>query len=718
VATRGKSLPPTWALLLLFAALSPAVATGQVAAPRLVEEGDVPAEEERAPRAPPAEPPRAAPPARHAPAPAAPTPPAPGTLRLPQASPPAQAPPAPAAAALPPPPPPPTTATDLARRIVPVRSKHGRLMELWVERRTAEREADPLRVEAAGRALLAVKNELAIDNLEAFAAAEVRESRRALASNLPAEAVARARFAVALAPDFPDAHVALARARFAGEPTRIGAILGALGDGIAAAWREPHTVRAFYGDLASAGFSALFVAALVSVFLLSVRHFRLFFHDFHHLPLLRGAAFVQSAFLALVLLAMPVLLGLGPLATAFVALLAVWLYLGLAERAVATGALLVLVALPWAAGSVARATTWTGTLAEHVDRLERGAASDDEVAELAARHAGSTAPAPLFSAIGRHYKRRGDLDAALRYYALASAADDRAPEIQVNVGNVLFLKGDLDGAKAAYLTATDRAGSDLVMLGAAHYDLSKLYLRTSDMEKSAAAREKAEREAGEFVRRFGSDEDFSANRYLLDVPVPEAKIGALASGADAEASAEAVASWVRRRVGGSLPRDAWPWAGLAMMGLLWAYGVAGARLGPSTPCDRCGRPSCRRCDAGAAALCGQCVNVFERRGLVDARDRLRKEQAVRRHRQLEVHVTRALSIAASGAGQIWRGFPVRGALLLAVVLFAGFLVWFWRGVLPPPQPSHALLLGKVLVAVPLGLAVWGYAIRDAFRRTE
>lgn len=697
-------------LVLAFAALPPA-ALAQIAAPRLVEEG------EPEPEPPPRRRPGDATPGRGAPPPGpvrGPGQAAPAEPRPAEAQPPA-AEPAAGAAALPPPPPPPTRAADLARRIVPVQTTFARLMELWLERRTADREADPARADAAGKALLAVRSELAIENLVAFAAAEVRDSRHALASNLPAEAVARAAFAVALAPEFPDAHIALARARLAAEPGKPGPAIAAVADALAAAAREPHTVRAFYGDLASAAFASFFTAAVAAVLLLVLRRLRLFLHDFHHLPILRGTAFAQSAFLAFVLAAGPVALGMGPLVAAAVALLAVWLYLGLAERVVATCALLALVVLPWAAGAVAKSTAWTGSLAEQIDEVERGAFTDEQVQELAARFSDAPVPAPLYAAIGRHHKRRGNLDEALRFYALASAADERAPEIQVNVGNVLFLKGDLEGAKAAYLAATDRAGQDLVVLGTAHYDLSKLYLRTSDMEKSAAAREKAEREAGDFLRRFGSDDDFSANRYLVDVPVPDAKIRALAA---ADGSAEAVAAWVRRRVAGPLPRSAWPWTGLGMVAFLWAVGLAGARLGASTSCQKCGRPACHRCDGAAGALCGQCVNVFERRGVVDARDRLRKEQLVRRHEQLQIHATRILSIVAGGAGQIWSGAPVRGALLLLAILFAAFVVWFWRGIMPPPQPSEYVLVGKLAVAAPVGLALWVYAIRDAFRRTE
>ena len=61
---------------------------------------------------------------------------------------------------------------------------------------------------------------------------------------------------------------------------------------------------------------------------------------------------------------------------------------------------------------------------------------------------------------------------------------------------------------------------------------------------------------------------------------------------------------------------------------------------------------------------------------------------------------------------------MRGALLLLATFFAAFLIWFWRGIVPPPQSSPYALWGKLAVAAPLGLGLWAFAIRDAFRRTE
>jgi hypothetical protein len=202
VAARGQTHLP----LLLVLLLAAAPAGAQVAAPKLVEDG-----EDLVDEAAPAEPPAEAEPRPGAALPGAPAaPPAgAGPVATPLAPAAAEA-VAPAPATVAPEPP----AAD-ARAIEPVRTRPERLLALWGERRAALREGDPARAQAAQAALLAAQRELAIENLVAYSAAEVREVHRALASNLPAEALARADVAVALAPDHPDAHLARARALFA-----------------------------------------------------------------------------------------------------------------------------------------------------------------------------------------------------------------------------------------------------------------------------------------------------------------------------------------------------------------------------------------------------------------------------------------------------------------------------------------------------------------------
>ncbi|HEX9289555.1 MAG TPA: hypothetical protein VF904_08530, partial [Anaeromyxobacteraceae bacterium] len=410
-------------------------------------------------------------------------------------------------------------------------------------------------------------------------------------------------------------------------------------------------------------------------------------------------------------LALPLAFRLGPAAAVAALALAAALYLATAERIVATAALVAVALLPWAAHQAARITAWTGTLAEDVYLLEHGADDGRVAARLAARADRGELPPPALLALGRHHKRRGDLDRALRLYEAAGA---ERPDVLVNAGNIYLLEGDAERAKAAYLAAIDRASAtgDLTSLAAAHYDLSKIFVRQSALDQAQEARKKAALEGAALLERYGSDEDFGANRWLVDVPVAAAEIRALA----ADDVPRAVGDAVLARLAGPLPPPLWPWAPLGAAAALWLIGLVRRRAAPSAACERCGRAACARCDSGAGPLCGQCVNVFVRKGVVEPRDRLRKEAQARRHARTRRLVARALALA--GAGHVWRGQPARGALVLLALAFLGAVAVLWRGVVPPPHPAAWVALGKLAVAASLALLVWALAARDVFKRTR
>lgn len=596
------------------------------------------------------------------------------------------------------------------RAIEPVRSTWAGLLEAWRERRRALREQDVRGARAAAARVLDAKRDLALDDLHAFAASEVREADRSLQARLPADAVEHAELAVQLAPDLADAWLAVARTRLARDPSQLASAGAGLVAALQAAAREPHTVRAFVADVLAAAMAALAAAAAATVVVLFLRRARGAFHDLGHLPVLRSGTRLQAVFVALVLLGLPVALGLGPWAALAALALFTWLYLGLRERLVVTAALASLALLPSAAGWAAGLTAWTGSLAEEVFELEHGADGGERAARLEAR---TDLPPAAMAALGRWHKRRGDLDAAERWYGRTIEAGGRTPELLVNVGNVRFLRGDVDGAKAAWLDVADHAAAAEQALAAASYNLSKLYLRQSALEQSQQARRRAQLLDEAFIARNGSDDDFRANRWILDVPVALPAIRELAH---ADGTPGLAAEAVRARLAGGLPPAAWPLGPLALLALLWLLGLAGRSLRPSGACARCGRPACARCDAQAGPLCGQCVNVFVRKGVVEPRDRARKEAQVRRHEAVELWTARVLALLGGGAGHVWRGDVVRGFLVLFALAFLGFVLVFWRGLVPPPHPTPYLLAGKLAVAVPLGLLLYGLAVRDAWRR--
>ncbi len=666
------SPPVRRAALILILCLEAPAAWAQVRAPSMVD-GDLPPEEPR----PAAKAPR---PVEAAPATAAPAP-----ARAPE---PVQ-----------------------VRAIEPVRTTWEGVLEDWRERRRAVREQDLAAARAAADRLLDARKDLAIDDMPDFAASEVRDAERSLAAHLPSDAAEHAELAVRLAPDLAEAWLELARVRFERDPSKVADVAPPLWAAVRAGVREPHTSRAFLADVLAAALAAVAATAAALLALLFLRRARVLFHDFGHLPVVRFLVPLQAFFLLLVLLGLPLALGLGPWAFLAGATLLAWFHLPWRERLLATVALAALAVLPAATGAAARVTAWTGSLAEEVFELEHVADGGERAARLEAR---ADLPAPALAAIGRFHKRRGDLAGAQRWYDLAAKAGAPAAELLVNEGNLAFLRGDVERAKADWLDAADRA-TDPVALAAASYNLSKLYLRQSQLEQSQQARRRAELLAPGFVARHGSDDDFRANRWILDVPVSEAAIQRLAAGDPTPAMAREA---VRARLAGRLPPRIWPWAPLSFLLLLWVAALLTRKVRRSVACDRCGRPACPRCEAQAGPLCGQCVHVFQRKGLVEPRDRERKEAQVRRHEAAVRWTERLLALLSGGGGHVWRGQVVRGALVLLGLAFLGFVLLFWRGLIPPPHATPFLLAGKLAVTLPLGLALYGLAVRDAWRRSR
>jgi tetratricopeptide (TPR) repeat protein len=599
------------------------------------------------------------------------------------------------------------------RPIEPVGVTFGDLLAAWDERWKALREQDVQRAKAAEERLLSVKRALGIQNLLDMAESEALAANRALEARLPAEAVERAQTAVALAPDLPDAHLALAlaRAHTIREPAQVIAALSELGAAMLAAGREPHTARALLGDLLIAAMGSAFVTSAIVVILLFLRRARAALHDAQHLPVLRLLTPAQAGFLALVALVAPLVFDLGPVTFLAGLALASCAYLSRRERIVATAAMAAIALLPWAAQRSVALSAWTGTLADDVYLLEQGADDGQVAARLEARGNRGELPKAALVALGRYLKRRGDLDGALRWYG---AAGSSRPDALVNAGNADFLLGRIEEAKASYLVAADRAGDDTSTLAAAHYDLSKVFLRQSALDQAREARRRADLEDPGLIDQYGSDDDFSANRWLLDVPLKRSEIRGLAVDDVPPGVDEAVRAWL----GGGLPRVIWPWAPLAVAVALWPLAALGRSPRHARVCERCGRPACTRCDGVTGDLCAQCVNVFSRKGVVEARDRLLKEAQVRRRARLRRLSTRALAVVGGGAGHVWAGRPVRGALTLFGLLSLVLVAVFWRGIVPPRYPSGWTAWGKLAIAGPLAVAGWVFSARGVFRGTR
>ncbi|WP_224370841.1 hypothetical protein [Hyalangium versicolor] len=631
------------------------------------------------------------------------TPAAPGTpgTAAPTATPAAQTAPKPDASAHRPPPP-----------LLAPRVSDADLLAVWERWTEARKKGDTEAAAQARKDLLKLRDEISATDFDAFSVSLLRESRAKLEKKDPAGAVQLAESAVALAPNLPYARFALADAYARKDLGSVGKYAGELKAGIGALVDDPRFWRPTLGNLAAMGLLALLATAVAVVGVLFGRRLRYILHDFHHVfP--RGMGRWQSIAVAAAILLMPILLRLGVVPVLLVMFGAMALYLSMTERIV--GAVLLALAglIPLAAGQIAEATVFAGTVAEDVYVLERGGFSGDEAAaEVLARQAAKEATFAELFALGRYQARRGQLEDAATTFKAASALKQRNALLLTNYGNVLLASGDSEAATRLYQEAQQADGS----LAAAPYNLAQVYRRQAkamddaqvgaQLQRASEVMNVAQRLDSSLVGRdVPPDDRLLVNLLLLSPELPWSEIVALADGKTAGMRVENQVDRVLMGTTGMAARI-YP-AALALLFFILGYGRDQVRASKS--CDKCGRPVCRRCDPDlgmGAFMCSQCTNVFARKGVVPEPLRARKQAEVQRHQTWMGRLALALGAVVSGSGHTFSGLPIRGAIYTFLFLLALTAIFLRDGVFRAPYgevPAYLKLVPVALLILPLYL---------------
>jgi hypothetical protein len=602
------------------------------------------------------------------------------------------------------------------------RRTDAEVLAVWERWRQARATNDAASAEAAQEELVKLRAELVASDLEPLSVGLVREAAVRRRAGDVAGAVRLGELAVRLSPGLPYARFALAESYALAEPGNVSRYLGEAREAFLTLAKDPRYRRPVLADLGALGLMAWSATAAALVVLLFLRRVRYALHDFHHL-LPRAVARWQSALLGLLLLGLPVTFGLGGVAVLLVLLGAVALYLTRVERMVAAVLVAGVGLAPLAAGQLARVTAFAGTPAEDVYLLERGGLSAEQsMARVLARLESRAATFAELTALAHYESRRGLLEEAKTHFKAAAALRGGDARLLTRFGNTLVGLGDADGAVQLYAQASQAdPGSP-----APHYNLAQVYRRRAktlpdsevgkELDRAATAIAAAQALDGRLLGREAPPEDRLLLNLLLLAPVlPESDWLALADGTEAGRRVEAqVGRWLLPAVAPGPVAWALP-AALAALLALW--GLAGERLKAAKVCERCGRAVCVRCDPElgvGSRQCGQCVNVFARKGLVPQQLRARKQGQVERHQAWAGRLAYAVGALLSGAGHVASGLPVRGALYAFCFLFALGAVLLHRGLVRAPYGEAPLYL-KLGPAVLLLLCVHLLSLRGLRR---
>jgi tetratricopeptide (TPR) repeat protein len=580
---------------------------------------------------------------------------------------------------------------------------------LWAVRARALERGDAAAAEHALREIARLRMERNVDNLAVMGLALVERGAERLQAGQIDQSQATFEGAVALAPGLPDGYFGLARTELQRGVAGVVSSIDATSRGVRAFLPTGRGSLNTTNLAGVAGLLLAFAMAWAVAIALLLRRGGLLRHDIEEWL---GPAQSRSASLALFLLALllpaATFQGWGWLPLWWLALL--FAYLDRMERVVA--GLLVLAGLgvgPELAWlelhfRTARNPLYHAALAAVEDvpdafdvaRLERAVESDPEDRDLGYLLASA-------------FKRSGRYGEAAALYERMLRANPQNAIARNNLANLVFLRGDYDGARRMYSAGT-QPGNRTEVAATSLYNLSLAHLRKFDFQAYNEAKSNAERLARSLVAGYDRWKYEGGGYALVDLGLSRAQVWTKFAGAASGVAARNVVDGeVSAPHGVLLVSIANRFVASAFVCALvaWLVGKLRGPLAFTLHCARCGAPFCRYCQLGqvGSGLCTQCYHLFVVRDGVSGPARNRKLREVQEAEARRRRIFQVLSVLSPGAGQVYGGSTLLGlGLLLAwygslAVLAAGRIVPFTEVAGLLDLPWLAVLAGLVLLGV-------------------
>ena len=573
----------------------------------------------------------------------------------------------------------------------------------WADYVAADAASDPAGKARALREIRRARMERNVESLDRVGLALVAHAFAKLQDGKRDDAEQELHAAVALAPGLPDAHAGLSLALLRKGPLAIASSLDASVAGVRAFLATGRGSRNARDLLTFGALLASLAAAWAIAAALLVRHGGLLLHDIEEWL---GPAHHHSAslalFLLLLLLPVATFQGWGWLPLWWLALL--FSYFEVRERALTLVlALSALLVGPAVALGEERLRTARNPLYHAALATTESVPDDVAIASLEAALQQDRADRDLVYLVGAARKKSGRYEEAAELYRQALAADPQDAIARNNLANLEFARGAYDAASARYRAGT--SSTQPAVAATSYYNLSLAHLQKFDYQAYGAAKSSADRIAPGLVADYDRWKFDTGEYAAVDLGLQREQVWAKFAGAESGVAARNLLQGETRartgvRAGALLNRFVVSLAIFALAGFLvvrWR-----GRKAFTLHCRRCGTAFCRLCHLGQVSrgLCSQCYHLFVVRDGVSAPVRNRKMAEVQRFDARRERLVRLLSAVSPGAGQIYGGWALRGAALVAA----------WYGILGLLAASRVVPFTEVPRALappwaPIGAAI-------------
>ncbi len=296
-------------------------------------------------------------------------------------------------------------------------------------------------------------------------------------------------------------------------------------------------------------------------------------------------------------------------------------------------------------------------------------------------------------------KRRGDFEIAEKMYKKAIELNASNTIAYNNLGNLYLITEKYDEALTQYNNALNLEPQSAVV----RYNISRLFLRKKELDKSNSELMEAKRFNEEFISTLLKNSTSGINRFIYDLE-PEFNINLtnLIKG-DLTSNTRLYLPFEYYITGGIITSDVMFWL-IIISVLIVGLELTSKRITISYTCQRCGRPVCKRCspELHSDDECAQCFHIFTRRDVSDPKNRFIKDKEISSYQFLHDMTTRLLSIVIPGTVFIWKGGPTKGLVILLLSI-SGFISFFFFN-RPNPLPYFSTTGFETFFKIPVLIA--------------
>jgi len=562
------------------------------------------------------------------------------------------------------------SSSELPDVIIPATGHEKDILERWNRIKDAIKKKD---YEAVRTGLDDIRGrcvDFGITSYEELSASMIKEGGKLLDTREVNAAMLLIDTAANISPNYPPAYFARGWAYFAQNKFKVLMTFDSFLEGFARSDDDFWWSFFYIGNkLTSLLFTFALLFSLFGLFM-ALRYIPLLAHDIAEmLSRIDAEDFIK--YVALPGFFVLVLAALGYWWAATVVFIALWVYFNKWEKALAITFFVLLIFMPEVMTNLSNYVQAGGNrMLWIMDDTNKGRAPEGTEEYLKKLLKDTPDDETALVSLAQLLKKEGRYDESTALYERLAVLSPTSAIYRNNLGNIYFIKKDLDKAVKEYEAAVQYAPN----MALPHFNLSQAY----GEKLMFTERDQEDHKARDLDPNLVSDlREVTGNtplRMVFDEQIPVSTFRQIAYAGRKNNTELADTLWSTSvKV---MPLEGTRIAGIGFIILAFAVNALRKKGSCSHFCQKCGKVSCRGCQRPhySKDLCAQCHQIFVRLEGVEAKDRLKKTIEVREIERRDGILYRVISLAIPGSGHFMKGRPMKG------FVYAGAFVFFIKDI--------------------------------------